>query len=162
MWSWLTRLSVTPEDLADLAEGQPVVVVEGDDDLLPLGQAGDRVGERVAQLASTSSRSAGLVSRESPIVSIREQRLAARGDAPRLVERDDRRVGDLGDRGLELAPAPSRGRGQLLVGGSALQPVLQLGRLALDLARARARTERGTQSSERSSSMIEPLMRATA
>jgi hypothetical protein len=34
--------------------------------------------------------------------------------------------------------------------------------IARSMSRARARTERGTQSIERSSSMIEPLMRAMA
>src|SRR3954447_20500369 len=38
------------EDLADLAEGQVLVVVEGDDELLALGQRGDRVGEAVLEL----------------------------------------------------------------------------------------------------------------
>src|SRR5207244_4937516 len=39
-----------PEDLADLAEGQALVVVEGDDDALALGQGLDRVGEAVLEL----------------------------------------------------------------------------------------------------------------
>ena len=38
------------EHLADLAQGQLLVVVERDDELLPLGQACDRVGDRLAQL----------------------------------------------------------------------------------------------------------------
>ena len=42
--------------------------------------------------------------------------------------------------------------------GARCSSVLELGADLLDLARL-ARTERGTQSSERSSSMIEPLMR---
>ena len=39
------------EDLADLSEGQVLVVVEGDHELLALGQARDRVREPVLQLA---------------------------------------------------------------------------------------------------------------
>src|SRR6185312_3855246 len=38
------------EHLADLAQGQLLVVVEGDDELLALGQAGDRLPERLPQL----------------------------------------------------------------------------------------------------------------
>ena len=34
-----------PEHLPDLAEREVLVVVEGDDELLALGQAGDRLGE---------------------------------------------------------------------------------------------------------------------
>src|SRR5215218_3625282 len=39
-----------PEHLADLAQGQVLVVVERDHELLPLGQRGDRVGEAVLEL----------------------------------------------------------------------------------------------------------------
>src|SRR5215208_6289729 len=39
-----------PEHLADLPQGQLLVVVERDDDLLALGQPVDRVGHRLAQL----------------------------------------------------------------------------------------------------------------
>ncbi|MEQ9335655.1 MAG: hypothetical protein RJQ03_00520 [Miltoncostaeaceae bacterium] len=39
--------------------------------------------------------------------------------------------------------------------------MLQLGEVR-SISRARARTDRGTQSSERNSSMMEPLMRVTA
>ena len=49
----------------------------------------------------------------------------------------------------------------LLVGGRAVQLVLELA-LTFSISRALLRTERGTQSSERSSSMIEPLMRVIA
>src|SRR3954451_13598670 len=38
------------EHLADLAQGQVLVVIEGDDELLALGQAGDRVGHAVFEL----------------------------------------------------------------------------------------------------------------
>ena len=38
------------EHLADLAEGQLLVVVERDDELLALGQPRDRLGERLAHL----------------------------------------------------------------------------------------------------------------
>src|SRR5665213_1680967 len=38
------------EDLADLTQGQVLVVVEGDDELLALGQGGDRIGDPIAQL----------------------------------------------------------------------------------------------------------------
>ena len=52
--------------------------------------------------------------------------------------------------------------GQLGLGRGALQLVLELGVCASSISRARARTERGTQSSERSSSMIAPRMRVIA
>src|SRR5687767_7477380 len=38
------------QDLADLAQREVLVVVEGHDELLALGQAGDRVGEMVLHL----------------------------------------------------------------------------------------------------------------
>src|SRR5215216_2894303 len=38
------------EHLSDLAESQVFVVVERDDELLPLGQAGDRLGDRLLHL----------------------------------------------------------------------------------------------------------------
>src|SRR5918998_2146464 len=38
------------EHLADLAQGQLLVVVERDDELLALGQAGNRLAERLLQL----------------------------------------------------------------------------------------------------------------
>ncbi len=40
------------EHLADLAQGEVLVVVEGDDELLALGQRGDRLGEAVLDLAA--------------------------------------------------------------------------------------------------------------
>jgi hypothetical protein len=49
MWSWDARLG-HPENLADLPQGQVLVVVERDHELLPLGEAGNLVGDPVPHL----------------------------------------------------------------------------------------------------------------
>ena len=59
------------EHLADLAQGQLLVVVERDHELLALGQARDRLGQRLAQLGLRERRSAAPAPCVSSIVSIR-------------------------------------------------------------------------------------------
>ena len=148
------------EHLADLAQGQLLVVVERDDELLPLGQARDRLAERLLHL--------GLGERRLRLGPLRVldrvdqgDLVAAGGDGPELVQRGDRGAGDLGQARPELVLGQAELLGDLLVGRRAVELLLQLGDRALDVA-ARARTERGTQSSARSSSMIAPLIRAIA
>src|SRR5205807_1400542 len=86
---------------------------------------------------------------------------AAAAHGPELVERRDRGTGDVGQRLLQLVLRDTELLRDLLVGGSAVELTLELGE-ERSMSRARARTERGTQSIARSSSMIEPLMRAIA
>src|SRR3954454_15476301 len=83
------------EDLADLAEGQVLVVVEGDHELLALGQRGDRVGEAVLELGGVEQLLR--VGRVRVVERVEEGDLVAGGvrHRPQLVERDDRGVGDL-------------------------------------------------------------------
>ena len=83
------------EDLADLAQGQVLVVVEGDHELLALGQRGDRVGEAVLELGLR--RALLRVERVRVLDRVEQRDLVALGvgDRPQLVEREDRGVGDL-------------------------------------------------------------------
>ena len=48
-----------PEHLTDLPQGQLLVVVERDDELLALGEARDRLGERLASPRSARARPRG-------------------------------------------------------------------------------------------------------
>src|SRR3954451_20231114 len=126
------------DDLADLTEGQILVVVEGDHELLALGQRGDRVGEAVLELGGVQQI---LRVRGVRVVQRVEQRdLVARGvrHRPQLVQRDDRGVGDLHQALLELLDRDADLLGHLLVGGCPVQPVLELAVDALDLAGAGA------------------------
>src|SRR5215216_129067 len=127
-----------PEHLADLAQGQVLVVVERDHELLPLGQRGDRVGQAVLELGGVEQL---LRVRRVRVVERVEQRdLIAGGvrDRPQLVERDDRGVGDLHQALLELLDRDAQLAGHLLVGRRPVEPVLELAVHALDLAGAGA------------------------
>src|SRR4051794_38925997 len=132
-----TRLG-DAEDLADLPQGQVLVVVESDHELLALGQGRDRVREAVFQLGGVEQllrvRGVGVVQR------VEEGDLVARGvrHRPQLVERDDRGVGDLHQALLELLDRDAELLGHLLVGGRPVQAVLELAVDALDLTGAGA------------------------
>src|SRR5215208_1811177 len=115
------------EDLADLAQGQVLVVVQGDHELLALGERGDRVGEAVLDLGGVEQL---LRVRRVRVVQRVEQRDLVAGGVrhrPQLVERHDRRVGDLDQRLLELLDRDVELARHLLVGGRAVQAVLELG-----------------------------------
>src|SRR3954452_5233822 len=90
------------EHLADLPQGQVLVVVEVDHELLALGQGGDRAGQACLELGGVEQllrvRRVGIVKR------VEQRHLVAGGvrHRPQLVERDDRRVGDLQQALLEL------------------------------------------------------------
>src|SRR3954454_2367526 len=126
------------EDLADLPQGQVLVVVESDHELLALGQGRDRVREAVFQLGGVEQllrvRGVGVGER------VEEGDLVARGVSPRpqLVERDDRGVGDLHQALLQLLDRDAELLGHLLVGGRPVQAVLELAVDALDLTGAGA------------------------
>ena len=121
------------EHLTDLAQGQVLVVVEGDHELLALGQRRDRVGDPVAQLGLVDDRLR--VGRAAVGQRVEQRHLVAGrvGHVPELVERDDRRVRDLHQRVMDFVDTdPELGR-HLLVGRGALQPGLELHVDALDL-----------------------------
>src|SRR3954454_23093498 len=126
------------EDLADLSEGQVLVVVEGDHELLALGQRRDRVGEAVLELGGVEQLLR--VGRVGIVERVEQGDLVARGvgHRPQLVERDDRGVGDLHQALLELLDRDAELLGHLLVRGRAVQAVLELAVDALDLAGAGA------------------------
>src|SRR5215216_2243100 len=124
-----------PEHLADLPQRQVLVVVERDHELLALRQRGDRVGQAVLELGGREQLLR--VGRVRVVQRVEQRDLVAGGvrDRPQLVERDDRRVGDLDERLLELVR-------HLLVGRRPVQPVLELAVRALDLTRAGAHRAR--------------------
>src|SRR3954470_9948900 len=126
------------EDLPDLAEGQVLVVVESDHELLALGQGRDRVGEAVLELGGVEQ--VLRVGRVGVVQRVEEGDLVARGvrHRPQLVERDDGGVGDLHQALLELLDRDAELLGHLLVRGRAVQAVLELPVDALDLAGAGA------------------------
>src|SRR3954454_10834153 len=122
------------EDLADLSEGQVLVVVEGDHELLALGQRGDRVGEAVLELGGVEQLLR--VGRVRVLQRVEQADRVAGGVAhgPQLVERDDRGRGDLDQRLLELGGGDVQLARHLIVGRGAVQLVLELGVDLLDLA----------------------------
>src|SRR5436190_1640288 len=126
------------EDLADLAQGQVLVVVERDHELLALWQRGDRVGEAVLELGGVEDllrvRRVGVVQR------VQQRHLVAARvrHGPELVERHDRGVGDLDERLLEVLDGDVELARHLLVGRGTVQAMLELAVYALDLAGAGA------------------------
>src|SRR5215211_916228 len=130
------------EHLADLTQGQVLVVVERDHELLALGQGGDRVGEAVVELGGVEQLLR--VGRVGVVERVEQGDLVAGGvrHRPQLVERDDRGVGDLHQALLELLDRDAELLGHLLVGGRAVQAVLELAVDALDLAGAGAHRAR--------------------
>src|SRR4051794_31921437 len=124
------------EHLADLAERQLLVVVERDYELLALGQARDRIRERLAHPRLVERL---LRTRAGRVLDRVEQRdlVTLARDRPELVERGDRGTRDVGQRLLELVDGdPDLGR-DLLVGGRRAELRLELGDRPLDLAGAR-------------------------
>src|SRR5919112_3221357 len=105
------------EDLADLSERQVLVVVERHDELLALGQPRDRVGDAVLEVGGVHRR--GRVGRVGVVEGVQQRhRVAARvADRPQLVQRGDRRVGDLHQEVLEVLDGDLQLLGHLLVGG---------------------------------------------
>src|SRR3954452_25185009 len=135
------------EDLPDLPEGQVLVVVERDHELLALRQGGDRVGEAVLELGGVEQVLRGgrvgvveRVERVGGVQRVEQGDLVARGvrHRPQLVERDDGGVGDLDQALLELLDRDAELLGHRLVGGRPVQAVLELAVDALDLAGAGA------------------------
>src|SRR5919199_188060 len=126
------------EDLADLSERQVLVVVERHHELLALRQAPDRLGDAVLQVGGVHRRRR--VGRVGVVERVEQaDRVAARvARRPQLVERGDRRVGDLHEEVLELLDRDLQFGRHLLVGRRALELVLELGVGLLDLARAGA------------------------
>src|SRR5581483_8485006 len=125
------------EHLADLAEGQLLVVVERDDELLALREARDRVGDRLAHLGVRER--ALRVGRVGVLDRVDQGDLIALArDGPQLVERCDRGARDVGEAVLELLDRdPDLLRDLLVVRRT---PGLRLEGCdrALDLASARA------------------------
>src|SRR5215218_8087328 len=130
------------EDLADLAQRQVLVVVERDHELLALRQRRDRIRQPVLQLGRVEQLLR--IGRIGVVQRVEQRHLVAGGvrHGPQLVERDDRGVGDLDQRLLELLDRQVQLLRHLLVGRRAVQPVLQLAVRALDLARPRAHRAR--------------------
>src|SRR3954452_25150032 len=124
-----------PEDLADLAQGQLLVVVEGDHELLTLREARDGLADRLLHLGL--GQRALRVGRIDVLDRVdHRDRVAAPGvHGPELVERRDRGAGDVGERLVQLVDREAELLGDLLVGRSAMDLPLELGDRALDVAR---------------------------
>ena len=162
MWIWHTRLSVTPRIVADLRQREALVVVEGEHEPLAVGHAVDRVGEQVLHLVGLERFHRIVLTVGDRVADGRRAGAIARARGEQLVERDEtgerdlrQRVRELGFRHVELG----RDLCCLRDCGAARS------RASSTRARSRAalaRTDRGTQSIERSSSMIAPLMREIA
>src|SRR4051794_16359380 len=77
------------EDFPDLAQGEVLVVIQGDHELLALGQGGDRVGQAVLELGLGEQvlgiRRVGIVER----VEQADRVAGGVADRPQLIERDD-------------------------------------------------------------------------
>ena len=126
------------EHLADLAQRQLLVVVEGDDDLLALGKARDRLRHRLLRLRHVER---GVRLRPLAVFDrVDEGDLVAgrRRHGPQLVESRDRRARDVEEALVELLLVDAELLGDLLVGGRAVELRLELRDRALDLAGARA------------------------
>jgi hypothetical protein len=87
--------------------------------------------------------------------------LALAGSVPELVQRHHGGAADLVEDAVELIDIHFQVGRDLLVGGGALELVLEPGDAASTL-RAQLRTDLGTQSRARNSSMMEPRMREMA
>src|SRR5919198_997149 len=127
------------EHLADLAQGQLLVVVERHDELLALGQTGDRLAQGLLQLGRGQL---GLRLRAGRVLDRVDQgdlvSPAAGRDRPELVERRDRRAADLGEAVVELVGRHSELLGDLFVCGRPHQLALELADRSLDVAGAAA------------------------
>jgi hypothetical protein len=123
------------EHLADLGQGEALVVVERDDDLLPLGQLVDRLRQQELRLLRLegADRVFGL----GVLEGVDERQLVALlpADAQQLVERDDVDVGDLGEDLVQVVESDAEALGDLGLGRRPPQLALQGGVGALDLAR---------------------------
>ncbi len=126
------------EHLADLAQGEVLVVVEGDDQLLALGQRGDRLGQAVLDLTAGQRLLRVLGARVGDRVEQRDLVAGGVRDGPELVERVDGGVGDLQQRGLQFVLADLEPGGELGLARRPLQLVLELGLRGLDFTGARA------------------------
>jgi hypothetical protein len=147
------------EDLADLAEREVLVVVEGDDELLALGELGDGLGDAVLEVADVEcARGVG----RAGVVSISETWSPLESETLQSSSRATMEE-------CEMVSSESLSSSTVMPTSSAIS--LSVGArwslfsslaLARSSSRARARTLRGTQSIARSSSMMAPLMRMMA
>src|SRR6266536_579601 len=126
------------ENLPDLAERQLLVVVERDDELLALGQARDRLDDRLAHLGLRQCPlrvgRLGVLDRvdQGDLVAVRP------GDCPELVQGGNRGAGNLGEALVELPGRDADLLLDLLVGRYAPGLRLELADRALDVARTGA------------------------
>src|SRR3954470_22076700 len=121
------------EDAADVGQRESLEVVEADHDLLPLGQLLDGAGEQLARLPVLGH---GLGIECAGVL----QGVAQAGSAAPVVVRQqfvqshDVDQGQLAEEFADLLDVHAHLVGDLVVGGCAVQPALQLGDGALELA----------------------------
>src|SRR5436190_7400492 len=122
------------EHLTDLGERQALVVVEGDDDLLPLRQRVDGAREKVLRLLGLERLDRVLGLRVLERVDQRQLVAAFTADVEQLVERDDVDERHLAEDRVQVLEADAELFGNLRLRRRAMQPRLQ-GRVGLlDLA----------------------------
>src|SRR5439155_6925914 len=124
------------QHLADLAQGELLVVVKGYDELLSLRQPCDGLADRLLHLGL---RERALRIRRIDVLDRVDQRdrIAAAGvHAPELVQGTDRRARDVGEGLLQLVGRDAELVRDLVVGGRAVELALELGDGPLDVARA--------------------------
>src|SRR3954454_17886131 len=120
------------EDAADVGQRESLEVVEADHDLLPLGQLLDSAGEQLAGLPvlghglgiQCAGVLQGVAQAGSASVVVRQQ----------FVQSHDVDQGQLAEESADLLDVHAHLVGDLVVGGCAVQPGLQLGDGALELA----------------------------
>src|SRR6266511_2967593 len=128
--------------LTDLAQGQLLVVVERDDELLPFREPGDRLAERLLELGLGERRLRLGAGRVLDRVDESDLVAAGRGNRTELVERADRGARDLAQALLELLDLDAELLRDLLVRRRPVQLPLQLCDRTLDVARPRAHRPR--------------------
>ena len=161
VWIWQTRDSVTPEDLADLGEREPLEVVERDDDLLALRQRVDRGGQQPAGLLALDARRRVEVL-VGERVDQRDLLAAVRPHRHQLVEGQHGDERDLASRRRAAREREMPSRSAISASVGCRFSMASRSECAFSISRALNRTERGTQSIARSSSMIAPLIRGIA
>jgi hypothetical protein len=144
-------------------QGEALVVVEGDHDLLALTEPVDRSGQDALHLLGLEDGHRVLGALVLQRVDQAEAVAPLGADREQLVQGDHRHERDLVEDLMELVGGDAELLGDLAVGGAAVQAVLQGDVGLLDLAGLEPdRTDRGIQSIARSSSMIAPLIREIA
>src|SRR4029453_11649633 len=122
------------QDLPDLGQGEALVVVEGDHDLLPLTEPVDRVGQDPLHLLGLEDSHRVLGALVLQGVDQAEPVTTLGADREQLVQGDHRHERDLVEDLVQLVGGDAQLLSHLGVAGAAMQPVLEGDVRLLDLA----------------------------